>query len=89
MASDVGGHRELIRDEETGFLFSSGDPKLLAEAILNVLRRRNQWDEIRAAGRKFVETERTWSQERVSLCSNLFRFRQLSGKRIEFDEVRV
>jgi PEP-CTERM/exosortase A-associated glycosyltransferase len=60
LASDVGGHRELIRDGETGFLFGAGDAKGLAEAILNVLRRRSRWDEIGAAGRKFVETERTW-----------------------------
>ena len=60
LASDVGGHRELIRDEETGFLFTAGDAKRLAEAILKTLERRNRWNEICRAGRKFVETERTW-----------------------------
>ncbi len=30
VASDVGGHRELIRDGETGFLFRAGDVAALA-----------------------------------------------------------
>jgi PEP-CTERM/exosortase A-associated glycosyltransferase len=61
LASDVGGHRELVRDGETGFLFPAGNPKRLAKAILDVLRRKDQWHEIRAAGRKFVEIERAWA----------------------------
>jgi PEP-CTERM/exosortase A-associated glycosyltransferase len=61
MASDVGGHRELIRDGKTGFLFPAGNPKHLAMSILDVLRRRDRWDEVRMAGRRFVETERTWT----------------------------
>jgi PEP-CTERM/exosortase A-associated glycosyltransferase len=61
MASDVGGHRELIKDGKTGFLFPSGNPKHLATSILDVLKRRDQWDEVRRAGRRFVETERTWT----------------------------
>jgi glycosyltransferase involved in cell wall biosynthesis len=34
IASDVGGHRELIRDGETGLLFKSGDPDALAKKII-------------------------------------------------------
>ncbi len=30
VASDVGGHRELVRDGETGFLFPAGDAAALA-----------------------------------------------------------
>ena len=29
VASDVGGHRELVRDGETGFLFRAGDEELV------------------------------------------------------------
>jgi PEP-CTERM/exosortase A-associated glycosyltransferase len=61
MASDVGGHRELIRDGKTGFLFPAGNSKPLAMSILDVLRHRGKWDEVRKAGRRFVETERTWT----------------------------
>ena len=42
VASDVGGHRELVRDGETGFLFPAGDPRALAQAIENVLAHRRR-----------------------------------------------
>jgi PEP-CTERM/exosortase A-associated glycosyltransferase len=60
IASDVGGHRELVRDGETGFLFRPDDPCDLARVVGEVLARRNEWERIRAAGRRFVESERTW-----------------------------
>ncbi|MEO9135369.1 MAG: TIGR04063 family PEP-CTERM/XrtA system glycosyltransferase, partial [Casimicrobiaceae bacterium] len=37
VASDIGGHRELIRDGETGFLFPPGDARVLARTIDSVL----------------------------------------------------
>src|SRR5262249_33098994 len=61
LASDVGGHRELIRNDQTGFLFPPGNPRDLAASILDVLGRRDRWDEVRTTGRRFVETERTWA----------------------------
>lgn len=60
IASDVGGHRELIRDGETGFLFQADDSDALAGAALRCLENAGEWARIRAAGRRFVETERTW-----------------------------
>ncbi len=60
VASDVGGHRELIRDGETGFLFRAGSAPALAQAIVDVLARRADWPRLRAAGRRFVEAERNW-----------------------------
>ncbi len=62
VASSVGGHRELIRDGETGLLFRAGDPAALAAAALGLLDRRETWPAIRAAGRRFVETERYWQR---------------------------
>lgn len=61
VASDVGGHRELVRHGETGFLFQAGSVDALAEAIAGVLERRATWPAIRARARDFVERERTWS----------------------------
>lgn len=61
VASDVGGHRELIRHGETGFLFRAGDPQALAAVIEDVLARRSTWPRIRAQARRFVEVERTWT----------------------------
>ncbi|WP_419809929.1 TIGR04063 family PEP-CTERM/XrtA system glycosyltransferase [Sphingomonas sp.] len=60
-ASDVGGHRELIRDGETGTLFPPGDPVALAGALAGLLAERGGWDARRARARQFVETERNWS----------------------------
>jgi glycosyltransferase involved in cell wall biosynthesis len=60
LASDVGGHRELIRDGETGFFFPADNIAALTSAVLDVLSRRAEWPRIRAAGRRFVEEERTW-----------------------------
>ncbi len=40
VASDVGGHRELIRPGETGELFKAGDPDALAAAVLDSEARR-------------------------------------------------
>ena len=37
IASDIGGSRETVIDEKTGYLFKSGDPKSLSEKILKVL----------------------------------------------------
>ncbi|HET7261672.1 MAG TPA: TIGR04063 family PEP-CTERM/XrtA system glycosyltransferase [Casimicrobiaceae bacterium] len=61
VASDVGGHRELVRDGETGFLFKAGDVDALAARIAAVLDDESSWPRIARAGRRFVESERTWS----------------------------
>jgi PEP-CTERM/exosortase A-associated glycosyltransferase len=60
VASDVGGHQELIRHGETGMLFEAGSAQALADTVLNLLERRSAWPLLRAAGRQFVETERNW-----------------------------
>jgi glycosyltransferase involved in cell wall biosynthesis len=60
VASDVGGHRELIRDGETGVLFRAGDAASLADAIVRLLGQSDRWPRLRDQGRRFVEQERTW-----------------------------
>ena len=37
IASNIGGSRETIIDEKTGYLFKSNDPKSLSEKILKAL----------------------------------------------------
>ena len=61
VASDVGGHRELVRDRVTGFLFRAGDAGALEAALEELLARRELWPQIRAQARRFVEVERTWA----------------------------
>jgi glycosyltransferase involved in cell wall biosynthesis len=60
VASDVGGHQELIEHGKTGMLFRAGSPEALAEAVLGLLDRQADWPLLRGAGRRFVETERNW-----------------------------
>lgn len=60
VASDVGGHEELVRHEETGWLFKADDVAALTQSVLAALQAQTQWPAMRAAGRRFVETERNW-----------------------------
>lgn len=60
-ASDVGGHRELIRDGDTGTLFAADDPAAVAAALTALLADRSGWDARRARARAFVERDRNWS----------------------------
>lgn len=61
VASDVGGHKELIRHGETGWLFEAGSAAALTDTVDQLLARRAQWANLRAAGRRFVERERNWA----------------------------
>lgn len=81
VASDVGGHKELIRHRETGWLFQAGSSTALANAIDEILGQRDCWAGLRASARRFVEVERNWS-------TSVARYREpydrlLHGKRIE------
>jgi len=62
VASDVGGHRELIRHGETGYLFSAGRADALAEAVTELLGVPEKWDALRRRGRELVEQERSWPE---------------------------
>ena len=60
VASNVGGHRELVRDHETGYLFPPGAPHHLAEGVLAALADQPSWPRIRARATEFIDTERSW-----------------------------
>ena len=80
VASDVGGHRELIRDGVTGRLFRAGDAESLCRAVLDMLDRRDDWPGMRAAGRRFVESERNW-QNSVARYEPVYRGLLAAGAR--------
>ncbi|HVG05596.1 MAG TPA: TIGR04063 family PEP-CTERM/XrtA system glycosyltransferase [Burkholderiaceae bacterium] len=61
VASNVGGHRELIRDRQTGRLFTAGSIEALAETVIDLLGSPQNWEAMRSCGRRFVETERSWA----------------------------
>ncbi len=60
LASDVGGHGELIRDGYNGKIFAAGNSEALACAALDLIEHREQWGRLMANGRSFVEHERNW-----------------------------
>ena len=68
LVSDVGGHRELVRDRETGYYFRAGDRDALSCSILDIIARPSDWAPMRLSARRFVETQRTWSQSAVGYC---------------------
>lgn len=62
LASDVGGHRELLVDGERGYLFRADDAEALAAKLAEVIGQQETWPAMRHAGRRFVKTERTWDR---------------------------
>ena len=61
VASDVGGHKELIRHGENGMLFKAGSVGALTHAVIDLLDAQDSWPTMRAEGRRFVEAERNWT----------------------------
>ena len=72
VASDVGGHKELIEHGKTGMLFAAGDPLALADTTLGLLAAPALWPALRAQGRRFVESERSWA-------ASVARYRKVYG----------
>ncbi len=80
IASDVGGHRELVTHEKTGILFKAGDAHALAQAAARLLSDATLSQHLVSAGLSFVREERTWAKsvagyERV--YTNLLQLGQL------------
>jgi len=62
VASDVGGHRELLRDAETGLLFPGGDVAALAERIARLLNDQPLRERLAEQGRQWVLREHSWQK---------------------------
>jgi PEP-CTERM/exosortase A-associated glycosyltransferase len=61
VASDVGGHKELIQDGKTGVLFHAGNAGDLASKVVALLKYEQGWGSMKRNGRQFVEAERNWA----------------------------
>ena len=61
IASNVGGHREMISDEQTGLLFKAGDAAALTASVVRAFGDPALQARLRANGRDYVLKERTWT----------------------------
>jgi PEP-CTERM/exosortase A-associated glycosyltransferase len=77
VASNVGGHRELIEDGVTGTLFPAGDPQAIADALDQLFANRPSWEGRRDVARRFVERDRNWSS---NISSYIPAYQRLTGK---------
>lgn len=60
LASDVGGHRELIQDRETGFLFQAGSVDALQQSIQQLYAAPNLLRQCTENAFVWVNNTRTW-----------------------------
>lgn len=62
VASDVGGHKELVTHDSTGVLFRAGDEEELATAVLKLIREEIYRDQLRNQGHLWVNENKTWEK---------------------------
>ena len=62
VASDVGGHRELIRNGETGLLFKAGEETALVTLLERLLADADLREKLQRQGREWVCHHHTWDQ---------------------------
>jgi PEP-CTERM/exosortase A-associated glycosyltransferase len=79
LASNVGGHKELLRDGVTGILFEADDVRALADAALAWIARPERRAQV-AEARRYVERERTWSRN-IELYRSVYA-QALSARRV-------
>ena len=62
VASDVGGHKELIRDGENGKLFSAGDKDALARTLQELISDRSGRKALQESAQAWVNQNHTWAR---------------------------
>lgn len=77
LASDVGGHRELIQHGRTGMLFAAGRQDSLVEQVLELARSPELQARLIEQGLAFVRNERTWTR---SVAAYAPIYERLAGK---------
>ncbi|MEP7245094.1 MAG: glycosyltransferase, partial [Gammaproteobacteria bacterium] len=60
VASDVGGHKELIPEHLRPYVFKAGDVQDLAKVTLQLLAERAKWPVLAQAARQYVGEHCTW-----------------------------
>ena len=62
VASDVGGHKELIHDGENGLLFTAGDEMTLARTLHQLISNDFKRKSLEKSGPVWVNTHHTWKK---------------------------
>ena len=62
VASDVGGHRELIQNNETGLLFPAGNVNILSECLCRILVDDDLRIHIQMEGFQWVREMHRWDR---------------------------
>jgi len=78
IASDVGGLKELIKNETTGLLFKAGEYTDLAEKCIFALNNPTLTERIRKQAREYVIKERNW----LEICKKYLEIYKRLGVRI-------
>jgi glycosyltransferase involved in cell wall biosynthesis len=71
IASDIGGHRELIQNGQTGLLFKPGDVRALARAIEQLLDDTELRERLGQQGDAWVRQHHTW-EKTTSIYSEIY-----------------
>ena len=67
LVSDIPGNREWVSEGENGWLFTDGDPDVLAEKILQAFDQRASLPQIGKAARAVAEERADWTQNSAKL----------------------
>jgi ADP-heptose:LPS heptosyltransferase/glycosyltransferase involved in cell wall biosynthesis len=76
VASALGGYREIIEDNKTGFLFPPRDPKALAKSLIKIIKDIDNCDRIAKTAKDKVAS--SYSLDKVN--SNIINLYRESGK---------
>lgn len=62
IASDVGGHKELITNHKNGVLFQANQVTSLVTSVIELIEHSDQWSGMKQEGKRYVEDERNWKK---------------------------
>jgi glycosyltransferase involved in cell wall biosynthesis len=79
LVSDIPGNQEWINQAQNGYLFETGSVEKLTNAILEIVKNKNQLPQIRQKARKTAERKANWDENfpklleayQIALNSNL------------------
>ncbi|NOX32305.1 MAG: glycosyltransferase, exosortase A system-associated [Deltaproteobacteria bacterium] len=72
VASDVGGHKELIKNGKTGLLFQAGNADALADCLQNLITDQGLKKILQSNGIKWVNENHTWAKT-TSVYKSIYR----------------